>query len=203
VSAYPVTLEGCAISALVVGGGRVATRKTLGLLDAGALVRVVAKSVTPELEQRATESDRLTLTRSPYSPARIRDATLVIAATDDAVLNAKIARDARAKGRLANVVDASGEGNFTTPAVLRSGAVVVAVNAGGVPGAAKTIRDALARRIDARYATAVEHLASLRRSLIDAGRRERWLEASAALMGDDFCDQVESGGFAERVAQWR
>ena len=198
-----MTLEGCAISALVVGGGRVATRKTLALLDAGARVRVISKSVTPELERRAEAGDRLTLTRTAYSAARVGDATLVIAATDDAVLNATVARDARAKGRLVNVVDAPDEGNCTTPAVLRSGGVVVSVNAGGVPGAAKRIRDVLSRRIDARYAAAVEHLASLRRSLIDGGRRERWAEASAALLGDDFCDQVESGRFAERVAQWR
>jgi precorrin-2 dehydrogenase / sirohydrochlorin ferrochelatase len=203
VSAYPLTLEGSAISALVVGGGRVATRKALGLVRAGALVRVVAPSVTPELERAAAEHDRLTLARTAYSPAQIRDATLVVAATDDAALNATIARDARAKGRLANVVDSPDAGNCTTPAVLRSGNVVVSVNAGGVPGAAKRIRDALAERLDERYAAAVEILAALRRKLIDTGHRDRWAEASAALVGDDFCEQVESGRFAERVARWR
>ncbi len=202
-SAYPLTLEGASISALVVGGGRVATRKALSLVGAGARVRVIAKTVTEALERAAADNDRLTLTRAAYSASQIGDATLVVAATDDAALNATIARDARAKGRLANVVDAPNEGNCTTPAVLRSGGVVVSVNAGGVPAAAKRIRDSLATRFDARYASAVEHLASLRRSLIDGGRRERWLEASAALVGDDFCDQVESGRFAERVAQWR
>jgi precorrin-2 dehydrogenase / sirohydrochlorin ferrochelatase len=203
VSAYPVTLEGGAISALVVGGGRVATRKALGLLRAGALVRVVSPTMTTELEDAASSNDRLTLARATYSPTQIRDATLVVAATDDATLNATIARDARAKGRLANAVDSSAAGNCTTPAVLRSGDVVVAVNAGGVPGAAKRIRDALAEKVDARYGAAVESLATLRRTLIDGGRRERWVEASAALVGDDFCELVESGRFAERVARWR
>ena len=44
-SAYPLILDGTAIDALVVGGGAVATRKTLALLDAGASVRVVAPTV--------------------------------------------------------------------------------------------------------------------------------------------------------------
>ena len=202
-SAYPLTLEGASISALVVGGGRVATRKALSLVGAGARVRVIAKTVTEPLEWAAADNDRLTLTRAAYSSSQIGDATLVVAATDDAALNATIARDARAKGRLANVVDAPHEGNCTTPAVLRSGDLVMSVNAGGVPAAAKRIRDSLAARFDGRYASAVEHLASLRRALIDGGRRERWLEASVALVGDDFCEQVESGRFAERVAQWR
>ncbi len=202
-SAYPLTLEGTAISALVVGGGRVATRKTLALLGAGARVRVVAKTVSPELERAASDIDRLSLVRSSYSPAQIGDATLVIAATDDGALNASVARDARAHGRLVNVVDAPTAGNCTTPAVLRSGDVVVSVNAGGVPTAAKRIRDSLADRLDGRYAAAVKDLASLRRSLLDGGRRDRWIEASTALVGDDFCEHVESGRFAELVAQWR
>jgi siroheme synthase (precorrin-2 oxidase/ferrochelatase) len=87
--------------------------------------------------------------------------------------------------------------------VLRSGNLVVSVSAGGVPAAAKRIRDALASKLDGRYASAVAHLAALRRALIDDGRRDRWSEASSALVGDDFCELVESGRFDERVARWR
>ena len=202
-SAYPLTLEGTSISALVVGAGRVATRKALALLQTGARVRVVALDGMTELEHAAADDDRLTITRAAYARAHIADATLVIAATDDPTLNAEIARDARAKGRLVNVVDAPDVGNCTTPAVLRSGNLVVAVTAGGVPTAAKRIRDALGEKLDGRYASAVEHLAALRRRMLDDGRRERWAEASAALVGDDFCEQVEAGTFDERVAQWR
>jgi siroheme synthase-like protein len=203
VSAYPLTLEGTSISALVVGAGRVATRKALALLEAGARVHVVALSGATELEHAAEDDDRLTVTRGAYSAAQIGDATLVVAATDDTALNAAIARDALDKGRLVNVVDAPAAGNCTTPAVLRSGNLVVSVTAGGVPAAAKRVRDALAAKLDGRYALAVERLAALRRSMIDDGRRDRWTEASAALVGDDFCEQVESGTFDERVAQWR
>ena len=202
-SAYPLTLEGTSISALVVGAGRVATRKALALLQTGARVRVVALDGMTELEHAAEDDDRLTITRAAYSPAHIGDATLVIAATDDATLNAAIGRDARAKGRLVNVVDAPDVGNCTTPAVLRSGNLVVSVTAGGVPAAARRIRDALGEKLDGRYASAVEHLAALRRRMLDDGRRERWAEASAALVGEDFCDQVEAGTFDERVARWR
>ena len=202
-SAYPLTLEGTSIAALVVGAGRVATRKALALLQAGARVRVVALGGTTELEHAAGDDDRLVVTRAAYAPAQIGDATLVIAATDDPALNAIIARDARAKGRLVNVVDAPESGNCTTPAVLRSGNLVVSVTAGGVPAAAKRIRDSLGARLDARYASAVAHLAALRRAMLDDGLRDRWAQASAELVGDDFCEQVESGRFDERVAQWR
>jgi siroheme synthase-like protein len=202
-SAYPLTLEGAEIAALIVGGGRVATRKALALLEAGARVRVLAPTISSELERIAAESDRLTLAYAAYAAGEIGGATLIIAATDDAALNASIARDARAKNRLVNVVDSPDLGNCTAPAVLRSGELVVAVNAGGVPAAAKRIRDVLTTKLDSRYATAVERLATLRRELIDTGRRARWLEASDALIGDDFCEQVESGRFTASLDRWR
>jgi siroheme synthase-like protein len=128
---------------------------------------------------------------------------LVIAATDDPAVNATVADDARAAGRLVNVVDRPELGDFITPAVHRCGDLVVAVTAGGVPNAAARIRDSIGRTIDGRYAAAVRDLAALRRTLIAAGKRERWNEAAAALVGEDFCERVESGAFAAGIAAWR
>ena len=51
-SGYPVVVEGTTLSAVIAGGGRVATRKALSLLEAGARVHVVAPLVTPMLEPR-------------------------------------------------------------------------------------------------------------------------------------------------------
>jgi siroheme synthase-like protein len=196
-------LDGTAIDALVVGGGAVATRKTLALLDAGASVRVVAPTVTDALRDAAARNDRLRLTHGHYATTHLCDATLVIAATDDVATNAAVAADARAAGRLVNVASAPDLGNCATPAVHRSGDLVVAVTTGGVPNAAARIRDAIGVRFDARYAGAVGELGTLRRSLLDRGDRGRWAEASASLIGADFCAQVESGAFDERLAEWR
>ena len=202
-SAYPIVIEGAAISALVVGGGRVAERKIRPLLDAGARIHVVAPVVTDEIEKLATQSDALRLTRSTYSRSHIQGVTLVIAATNDPAMNATIASDARTAGALVNVVDRPELGDFMTPALHRCGEIVVAVSAGGVPNAAVRIRDAIGRVVDGRYATAVQELAALRRALIASGNRERWAEAAAALVGEDFCERVESGDFGAGIAEWR
>ena len=202
-SLYPLMLDGAAISSLVVGGGAVATRKVASLLAAGAQVRVVAPEVTAEMEELRAGNAALHINREPYSSTHIGDALFVIAATDDHAVNARIAADARSRGRLVNVVDAPAAGNCVTPAVHRAGDVVVAVTAGGVPAAASRIRDAIARVIDSRYADAVGQLSTLRRTLLDGGHRDHWSAASAALVGDDFCDRVESGRFNERAAEWR
>jgi hypothetical protein len=77
------------------------------------------------------------------------------------------------------------------------------VTTGGVPTAATRIRDALGRVIDDRYANAVRELATLRQSLLDRGERDRWTDATTTLVGPDFCEQIESGCFASRIAEWR
>jgi precorrin-2 dehydrogenase/sirohydrochlorin ferrochelatase len=203
VSAYPIVLEGTAIVAVVVGGGQVAARKIRSLLDTGARVHVVAPVIADDIAVMAADGAELRITRASYSRNHLSDAMLVIAATDDPTVNAKVAADARAAGRLVNVVNHSELGDFITPAVHRCGDLVVAVTAGGVPTAAARIRDSIGRTIDVRYASAVRELATLRRNLIASGNRERWTEAAAALVGDDFCERVESGDFSAEIAAWR
>jgi precorrin-2 dehydrogenase / sirohydrochlorin ferrochelatase len=203
VSGYPLVLDGAAIAALVVGGGRVATRKVLRLLDSGARVHVVAPEISDALDAAAATQPALRLTRERYTVAFLDAATLVVAATNDAQVNAAIAADARARGLLVNVVSAPELGNFATPAVHRAGDVVVAVSTGRVPNAAARIRDEIARTIDTRYASAVRELSELRRTLIDGDDRTRWYAAAESLIGGEFCEQVESGAFSARLGEWR
>ena len=202
-SAYPLMLDGSALSAVVIGGGSVAARKASALAAAGARVHVVAPEIAAEIESLSQGNAAVHITREPYASSHIGDALLVIAATNDSAINSLVAADARTQGRLVNVVSAPGEGNCITPATHRAGDVVVAVSAGGVPGAAAKIRDALGRTYDERYADAVRELATLRRTMLDGGRRDRWSTAAATLIDDDFCSAVESGRFMDKAAEWR
>ena len=198
---YPLMIEGAALRALIVGGGSVALRKTRSLLEAGASVRLVAPRVHAEL--RELEGPHLELAAREYSSDDIGDATLVIAATSSREVNAAVARDANWRGRFVNVVDAPGEGNCVTPATHRTGELVIAVVAGGVPSVAARIRDEIAERYDGAYANAIGELASVRGRLLAAGQRARWTEVVDAVVGTDFCDAVERGELAERLAPWR
>ena len=200
-SDFPIALHGERVSAVVIGGGSVGTRKALALADAGAQVRVVSPDVTPELAE-AERGRRLSIARESYSPGQLAAATLVIAATDSREVNAQIAVDAHSRGKLVNITDFPDEGNFHTMALHRSGDVTIAVTASGVPGAAARIRDAIAERFDERYGRAVSALRGLRSRLI-AGGDERWRAAAPKLIADDFCRSVEDGSFTEKVETWR
>ncbi len=200
-SAYPIVLDGEALRVLVVGGGGVAARKVRGLLAAGAGVRVVAPTAIQEIRDLAAQ-DRVVFTTREYTSGDIGEAMLVVAATNDRAVNARVAADARRARRLVNVADRPGEGNCATVASHRAGDVLVSVYAGGVPEAAARIRDAVAERIGPAFGGAVSALAALRTRLLDAGAADGWARARGELLDGDFCRSVESGGFLERVARW-
>ena len=188
-------LRGERIRALVVGGGAVSARKVAALLESGARARVVAPELAVSLRDLAGAApERLQLVERAYETSDVADANLVIAATGDRVVNARVARDADALGRLVNVADAAErEGSWTSLATHRAGALVVSVSAGGVPGVARRVRDAIADRFDARYATAVERLAALRAETLARRGAGAWRSAAAELTGPSFCEEVESG----------
>jgi siroheme synthase-like protein len=201
-SGYPVLLEGSCVEALIVGGGRVAERKMLGLMESGAAVRILAPEISAGVRELAASDPRVVLTERAYSTGDIGAATLVIAATSSRSINERVGVDARAAGRLVIVTDSPDEGNCTSIATHRAGGLVIGVSTGGVPAAAVRIRDAVAGRFDARYGAAVDVLSGLRRHLVGSSDPNAWAVANRDLAGADFCVLVESGGFAARAARW-
>jgi siroheme synthase-like protein len=202
VSGLPVLVEGGAVTALVVGGGPVATRKVRALLASGARVRVVAPAVTEELRAMVGRETGLTIEQRRFQDDDVSAATLVFAATDERAINSRIARIAREQHRLVSVSDLPGDGNFSGMATHRAGDVVVGVSAGGVPRAAARIRDAIAARFDDRYATAIAALRSVRRRLLDTGGDAQWETTMRRLLDDGFCARVESGALAAEADAW-
>lgn len=200
-SGVPILVDGAGLRVLIVGAGTVAARKCAAFLHAGAGVRIVAPHATAELVELATSGQLQWLARA-YEPADLGDAQLVVAATADRSVNAKVAADARAVHRLVNVADEPDDGTFTMMAVHRRGPLVVAVSAGGVPGAAARIRNAIAERFDGRYARALERLAGMRRSALDRGDGDRWRTMARNVVDGEFCQSVEDGTFDERVSSW-
>jgi siroheme synthase-like protein len=202
VSGIPLLVEASGLRVLVVGGGAVAARKASAFCEAGANVRVVSPAAGDEILELA-QAGKLALVSRLFVPGDVGDAELAIAATSDRATNAAVADEARAVRCLVNVADAPEEGHFVTMATHRSGVLVVGVSAGGVPNAAKRIRDAIGERFDGRYARALAELATLRQRLLDRRERHRWHELASAVVGADFCAAVEADALEERVAPWR
>ena len=123
---YPVFLDLQGRPVLVVGAGKVALRKTRGLLEAGARVTVVA----PEWE-REFEALPVRLVPRRFRSSDLANCALVFAATDDRLTNHRIGIAAKGRGLFANIADAAGECGFIVPARLERGGVQIAVSTGG------------------------------------------------------------------------
>ncbi|MCO7623773.1 siroheme synthase CysG [Pseudomonas guariconensis] len=136
---------------LVVGGGEIALRKARLLADAGAALRVVAPEVDGQLAALAREGGGEVLVRG-YQPGDLDGCRLVIAATDDSVLNAQVSADAQARSLPVNVVDAPALCTVIFPAIVDRSPLVVAVSSGGdAPVLARLIRARLEAWIPAAY----------------------------------------------------
>ncbi|MBM3127372.1 MAG: bifunctional precorrin-2 dehydrogenase/sirohydrochlorin ferrochelatase [Chloroflexi bacterium] len=160
-SHYPISLVDLE-HAIVVGGGAVAARKVRGLLDAGARVTVIAPQLTRELEDLARDS-RIAVIRRAYQNGDLREARVVIAATDDAEVNHAVSADARARGILVNVVDDPAHCTFHVPALVRRGNLAIAISTGGAsPALAKHLRAKIEQTIGAEYERLAQLLAELR-----------------------------------------
>jgi uroporphyrin-III C-methyltransferase/precorrin-2 dehydrogenase/sirohydrochlorin ferrochelatase len=149
----PVFIDVAGARVLVVGAGRVAGRRALGLLARGARVTVVAPGAG-EIVAGAEARGDLTLLRRPFEAGDLDGADLVFAATGDARVNAAVADGCRRRAIPVNVADDPARCTFIMPAVSEGEGFTLAVSTSGKnPGAARAIREFLddhAREISVR-----------------------------------------------------
>ncbi len=126
---------------LLVGGGEVALRKARLLLEAGARLTLVAPQLHPELAALAAGHVQHA---AEFEPAHLDGQVLVIAATDDAAVNAAVAREAEARGLWVNVVDDPANSSFIFPSIIDRSPIMVAISSGGqAPVLARLLRERL------------------------------------------------------------
>ncbi|MGQ0639932.1 MAG: siroheme synthase CysG [Gemmatimonadaceae bacterium] len=166
--------------AVVIGGGALAEAKTVGLVEAGARVVVIAQTPSDRIAGLA-QSGAITLRRREFRTGDLGAAFLAIAALESAeerALHSAIWREAEAKRILLNAADDAQHCHFIAPAIHRHGLVSVAVSTSGAsPALAVRLRDDIARRLGPEYGELAEILSALRadvaRAIPDSKQRAR------------------------------
>lgn len=181
---YPVSLVVEGRPCLVVGGGRIATRKIEGLLACGALVTVIA----PHIDVTVRRLPGVQVQERPYASGDVAGFRLVITATDDAAVNAAVFADAEAAGIWANSADDPDNCSFTLPSVARRGPLTVAVSTAGTsPALAAWLRRRIEADLGPEYEVVLELLAAERARLRAEGGTSEvagWTEALNAGLVD-------------------
>ncbi|MBI5166156.1 MAG: bifunctional precorrin-2 dehydrogenase/sirohydrochlorin ferrochelatase [candidate division NC10 bacterium] len=163
---YPMMVDLAGRKCLVAGGGAVAERKASILLSFGADVVVVSPELSPGLKKLADEGKLKHLPRG-YRREDLEGTFLAIGATDDREINGQLARDARAEGVWANVVDSPQDCNFIVPSIVTRGDLLIAISTGGKsPALAKKIRQEMEEIYGEEYAELLEILGELRAQVL-------------------------------------
>ncbi len=166
---YPIYLDVKGKRCVVVGGGEVACRKVLSLKEAGAEVVVIA----PEFCKGLLAEKDVTLLSQEYSGECLAGAFLVIAATNDKVINQEIWEDAQRHGLLVNVVDQPELCNFIVPSVVSRGDLQISISTGGAsPALARRIRQELESLFGPEYSDLTQLLSKLRPLVISSVKDE-------------------------------
>jgi precorrin-2 dehydrogenase/sirohydrochlorin ferrochelatase len=198
-NSYPVNLELTGQRVLVVGGGQVAARKVAGLLRAGAVVTVVAPDAVTEL---ADDPD-VRWHQREYRRGEAASYRLVFTATDDAAVNAQVARDCRAANVFVNSADDPANCTFTLPAVVHRGHLQLAVSTNGrSPAFSAWVR----ARLESEFTDAHARLLDLLGEVRDEARRRLGtseLPGWAEVLDDDLVDAVGAGRDGEARARVR
>ena len=143
---FPMFVDMTERECLIVGGGNVAYRKVMVMLDFGAKVTVVAEDICDELRKltiddtasegktdsyTANKENRITFIKRRFKRKDCDGMEMVIAATDDNALNHEIAEYCKAKGIMVNAVDQKADCSFIFPSYIKEKNLVAAFSSGG------------------------------------------------------------------------
>ena len=197
---FPMFVKLAGRSCVVVGGGSVAASKVESLLHAGANVTVVSPKLNSRLDELQLEG-RLAWIPRRFQPCDVNGVFLVIAATSDDIVNELVFCEAERRGILCNAVDQPPRCNFYFAAVVRRGALQIAISTAGLsPSLAARLRAEFEKEFGPEYETWLTWLGTVREALMQRklgfATRKRLL---AYLARRDSFERWRTGNFGTRA----
>ena len=144
---YPLSLDLAGRAAVVVGGGPVAARRSRGLVEAGAVVTVVAPYACEELAELA-DAGLVAWARREYAEGDLDGAWIAHTATGDPAVDAAVAAEAERRRVWCVRSDDAARSAAWTPARAGVDGIEIAVTAGGDPRRAVRVRNAVQEALE-------------------------------------------------------
>ena len=176
---------------LVVGGGKIATRKIKMLRKAEANITIIATHLCDELSELSNKHSLIWHERE-FFDSDINNQSLIIAATNDSSLNERISNLAKQNNILVNVANDFKQGDVILPSIIDRDPIQIAVTTGGAsPVLARLLRRNLERCTPSAYGSLA--------SLVEKYREK----ATQTIINEDsrrrFWEEVLQGPIAEMV----
>lgn len=142
---------------VIVGGGKVATRRATTLIAYCPNIHIVSPSLTPALHTLVTEG-RISWSKKAFELSDLEGAYLVVVATNEPEVNMQV-KESLPKGVLLNHAADAQAGDVTFPSILKRGRLTMSVSTNGAsPKLGAHIISTLSEMYDERYDTYIEFL---------------------------------------------
>ena len=149
---FPVFIEMKNKNCLVVGGGRIATRKIKTILSYEANVKVIAPQICDEIKQYVKENKNLEIEERQFSFEDCLGMFLVIGATNDIKLNKNIYSYCNQHNILVNIINGKDLCTFLFPSTIKKGDISIGITTSGKsPALAKAIRKQIEENFPSHY----------------------------------------------------
>ena len=127
---FPLFVDFTQKKAVVIGGGKIATRRIQTLLDFMGEITVIAPVCTKKIEI-LYEKNKISYQQKKYEKSDIKDADMVLAVTNDSALNEEIYKICKEKNILVNVASNQEKCDFHFPGILEYQDIVIGFNGCG------------------------------------------------------------------------
>lgn len=179
----PVALNVEGARILIVGGGKVASRKAGVLRDCGARIHVISPTLCDEF--RAMQND-LKYSARAFQSNDCEGCNLVFACTDDSEINVQIAAEAKSKNIWVQIADDAAGSTLHGAATIRRDEICIGITTGGgSPALAKHLKTEIENCIGDEYGQLLQLMSSRREKMKSqiASQKERaelWREILAS-----------------------
>lgn len=204
---FPVFLKLEQLRLLLVGGGYVACEKLRVLLEQAPATELVlvATVISAPVREIAMQFPRLRLVERPYCKDDLAGIDLVIVAVDDPNTAAQVREEARAAGLLVNVADQPGLCDFYLGAIVRKGALKIAISTNGKsPTLARRMKEVLQEAIPEEFDQLIHQVHQVRKTLQGdfSERVARLNKLTDPLVNGKSYRQEQHAGRWRKLAYW-
>lgn len=192
---YPMMLNIENKKCLIVGGGDIAYRKILELIEYGANITVVSININEDIEV-FVQNRLINYIQDRYHKAYLENTYIVIASTNDSKVNNDVFRDCSEKGILVNVVDDPKNCSFIVPSKIKRGDLTISISTNGKsPTLSRSIREDLERKYDEHYEVFVNILGDVRKEVIEKVKDStKKKEIFNAIIKEDYLERLKLFG---------
>jgi precorrin-2 dehydrogenase / sirohydrochlorin ferrochelatase len=163
---YPAFLDITDKRCLVIGGGKVAERKVVMLLQFNAHVIIISPVMTRAL-LKLGEEGKIEYFQRTFAPADLDNTALVFACTDNNAMNSKIKKEASRRNIPVNVVDNPHACDFIVPSIIRKGDLTIAISTSGeLPLLSKKLRQKIEEIVTDDYLEYLNIMGKFRKHLM-------------------------------------